>query len=174
MLAAREVAASGRAHSLDNVAALLEAWSDKGLTTAEAIEGHLAQVRALNRRIRELMDLCGHRGGCTQANRELLLTWQAEWGLPDALVNLAAEFARGVDRPMPYMNRLLQGWREAGALTVEAARAEHERFQSAQKDAARPAQPVKRVIEQQYEQRTYDPDEFDDLSEEQLEELNRK
>ena len=33
---------------------------------------------------------------------------------------------------------------------------------------------AKRVIEQQYEQRTYDPDEFGDLSEEQLEELNRK
>ena len=47
----------------DNVAALLEAWNAKGLTTAEAIEAHLAQVRALNRRIRELMDLCGHRGG---------------------------------------------------------------------------------------------------------------
>ena len=174
LLAAREVAASGKAHSLDNVAALLEAWNAKGLTTAEAIEAHLAQVRALNRRIRGLMDLCGHRGGCTQANRELLLTWQAQWGMPEELVDLAAEFARGVDKPMPYMNRLLEGWRKSGALTVEAARAEHERFQAAQKDAARPAAPAKRVIEQQYEQRTYDPDEFGDLSEEQLEELNRK
>lgn len=174
LLAAREVAASGRAHSLDNVAALLEAWNAKGLTTAEAIEAHLAQVRALNRRIRDLMDLCGHRGGCTQANRELLLTWQAQWGLPEELVDLAAEFARGVDKPMPYMNRLLEGWRKSGALTVEAARAEHERFQSSQKGTDRPAAPAKRVIEQQYEQRTYDPDEFGDLSEEQLEELNRK
>lgn len=61
--------------------------------------------------------------------------------MPAALVDLAAEFARGVDKPMPYMNRLLEGWRKSGALTVEAARAEHERFQSAQKDAARPAAP---------------------------------
>ena len=75
---------------------------------------------------------------------------------------------------MPYMNRLLEGWRKSGALTVEAARVEHERFQSSQKGTDRPAAPAKRVIEQQYEQRTYDPDEFDDLSEEQLEELNRK
>ena len=75
---------------------------------------------------------------------------------------------------MLYMNRLLEGWRKSGALTVEAARAEHERFQSAQKDAGRPVTPAKRVIEQQYEQRIYDPDEFGDLSEEQLEELNRK
>ena len=168
------MAASGRAHSLDNVAALLEAWNAKGLTTAEAIEAHLAQVRALNRRIRGLMDLCGHRGGCTQANRELLTTWETQWNMPAALVDLAAEFARGVDKPMPYMNRLLEGWRKSGALTVEAARAEHERFQSSQKGTDRPAAPAKRVIEQQYEQRTYDPDEFGDLSEEQLEELNRK
>ena len=174
LLAAREVAASGRAHSLDNVAALLEAWNAKGLTTAEAIEAHLTQVRALNRRIRGLMDLCGHRGGCTQANRELLTTWETQWNMPAALVDLAAEFARGVDKPMPYMNRLLEGWRKSGALTVEAARAEHERFQSSQKGTDRPAAPAKRVIEQQYEQRTYDPDEFGDLSEEQLEELNRK
>ena len=172
LLAAREVAASGSAHTLDNVAALLEAWNARGLTSAEDIEAHLEQVRALNRRLRALMQLAGRRGGCTQANRELLLKWQGEWGLSEALVDFAAECARGVDKPMPYMNRLLESWRKAGALTVEAARAERERFQSAPQGAA--AAPVKRVIEQQYEQRTYDPDEFGVLSEEQLEELNRK
>ena len=56
---------------------------------------------------------------------------------------------------------------------MEAARGEHG-AQSSQKGTDRPAAPAKRVIEQQYEQRTYDPDEFGDLSEEQLEELNRK
>ena len=169
MLAAREVAASGRAHTLDNVAALLEAWSAKGLDTAQAIEAHLEQVRALNQRIRALMEIAGHRGGMTQANRELLETWEEKWGMPETLIRLAAELARGVEKPMPYMNRLLEGWHAAGVRTEAEARAEHERFQNTRREAA-----PRRVIEQQYEQRTYDPDEFGELSEEQLEELKRR
>lgn len=177
LLAAREVAASGGAHTLDNVAALLDAWSAKGLATAQDIEAHLAQVKELNRRIRELMQRCGHRGGCTQANRELLAVWRGEWRMPDAVIDLAAEYARGVDKPMPYMNKLLEGWRAAGALTPEAARAEHERHaaQAAQKAQAPARQPgPKRVIEQMYEQRQYDPSEFEGLSPEQWEELKRR
>ena len=45
LLEAREVAASGRAHSLDNVAALLEAWNAKGLTTAEPSRRILRRCR---------------------------------------------------------------------------------------------------------------------------------
>ena len=104
----------------------------------------------------------------TKANRELLETWE-KWGMPETLIRLAAELARGVEKPMPYMNRLLEGWHAAGVRTEAEARAEHERFQNTRRDAA-----PRRVIEQQYEQRTYDPDEFGELSEEQLEELRRR
>lgn len=95
--------------------------------------------------------------------------------MPDALVDLAADYARGMDKPMSYMNKLLDGWRAAGVATVEEARAEHERFQAqAAAQAGKPAPGgQKRVIEQNYGQRDYDPNEDDELSPEQLEEMSR-
>ena len=175
LLAARQVARTRSAHTLDNVAMLLEAWKEKGLVTVEAVETHLAEVRALNARIRALMERAGRSGGINQGNRELLRVWRDEWHMPDALVDLAADYARGMDKPMPYMNRLLESWRGAGVSTVEEAREEHERFQA--QAAARAEKPApggsKRVIEQNYEQRAYDPSEDDELSPEQLEEMSR-
>lgn len=174
VLAAKQVARSRMAHTLDNVAGLLSAWSEKGLTTVEAVERHLAEVKTLNAHIRVLMERAGHSGGYTQTNRDLLRKWQETWRIPDALVELAADFARTADKPMPYMDKLLSGWRDAGVDTVEAARAEHERRQQAVGAKPVPQGAAKRVIEQQYEQREYDPEELDGLSPEQLEEMNRK
>lgn len=175
LLAARQVARTRSAHTLDNVAMLLEAWKEKGLVTAEAVEAHLAEVRLLNARIRALMERAGRSGGINQSNRELLRVWRDEWHMPDALVDLAADYARGMDKPMSYMNKLLDGWRAAGVATVEEARAEHERFQAqASAQAGKPAPGgQKRVIEQNYGQRDYDPNEDDELSPEQLEEMSR-
>ena len=44
-----------------------------------------------------------------------------------------------------------------------------------QKSEAKPVASAagKRVIEQQYQQRSYDPDEYDDIPEDQLEEMKR-
>ncbi len=178
LMAAQQVGQSRMAHTLDNVAALLDSWAQKGLRDPAAIDGYLQQVRALNDRIRALMELAGRSGGCTQANRELLATWQDTWHMPDALIELAAGYARGMDKPMPYMHKLLGAWHEAGVSTVEAAQAEHERFRQQAQAGEKPqpggVKPPKRVVEQQYDQRAYDPDEFGDLSPEQIEEMSRK
>ncbi len=178
VLAAREVGKRRGAHSLDDVTALLAAWKDKGLESAEAVKAHLDAVAAQNRRLKELMSIAGKEGGCTQFNRELLRKWREEWRLADELMDLAAEYARNVDRPMPYMDRLLQGWRDAGAETAEAARAEHARYTRDAERGRASAPPAregtKRVVEQQYGQRVYRPEEYDGLSPEQIEEMKKK
>ena len=91
--------------------------------------------------------------------------------MPDELMDLAAEYAADSERPMPYMDKLLSSWRDAHITSVAAARENHDQFVRRQKN--QPA-PGKRVVEQQYEQRAYDPKEFEGLSAAQMEELNRQ
>ena len=177
MLAAREVVTHSKNHTIDNVRKLLESWTQKGLTTVEAVTAYLSEVEALNAQIRLLMEKAGASGGCTLDNRSRLKQWQSEWRMPQALIDLAAEFARGAAKPMLYMHKLIASWHEQSIANVEEARLAHERHiaerQKKPAAAAAPASGGKRVIEQQYEQRTYDPAEYDDITPEQLEEMRK-
>lgn len=171
MLAAREVARSAKANSLENVVALLEAWRQRGLRTADEVQAHLAEVKRQNDLLLRLKEAAGGPIARTDANRQTLTRWQKEWGFSEAMLALAAEFARGKKEPMAYMDTLLTSWHENGIAGVDAARAEHER-RMAQGKAAEAA-PAKRVVEQRYAQRAYDPALYDDIPEDQLEEMNR-
>ncbi len=174
MLAAREVVSHGRAHTLDRVKLLLNAWRDKGFTTVTAVQAYLGEVEKLNAHIRMLMEVAGSSGGCTKANRDWLCQWQQEWHMPQEMILLAAELAHGKDRPMAYMHKLIGGWHEQGIANMADARADHERRQNQPKTEAKATPGTKRVLEQQYHQREYDPDEYDEIPEDQLEEMNRK
>ena len=138
---------------------------------------NLAEVEALNAQIRSLMEKAGATGGCTLDNRRRLKQWQQEWRMPQALIELSAEFARGTAKPMLYMHKLLSAWHDESIANVEEARLSHERHLAEltrKPAAAAPAAASgKRVIEQQYQQRTYNPAELDDITPEQLEEMTR-
>lgn len=177
MLAAREVVHHSKTHTLDRVAQLKNAWIEKGYTTVSSVNAYLGEVEMLNKQLRRLMEAAGSQGGCTAANRDRLKQWQAEWRMPQELIDLAAELSRGTGKPMSYMHKLLSGWHDERIVSTDEARAAHERHLA---EARRPAAlqqtsgGVKRVIEQQYSQRAYNPDEYDDIPEDQLEEMNRK
>ncbi|MCI5846147.1 MAG: DnaD domain protein [Clostridiales bacterium] len=158
-------------HTLDQVAEVLNSWEAKGLTDVQTAQAYLQEVEGLNQRIRGWMEKMDRKGGCTDANRTLLRRWQNDWHMPDELMDLAAEYAADSERPMPYMDKLLSSWRDAHITSVAAARENHDQFVRQQKN--QPA-PGKRVVEQQYEQRVYDPKEFEGLSAAQMEELNRQ
>lgn len=171
MLAAREVARSAKANSLENVVALLEAWRQRGLRTAEEAQAHLAEVKRQNDLLLKLKEAAGGPIARSDANRQTLTRWQKDWGFSEAMLALAAEFARGKKEPMSYMDTLLTSWHENGIVGLDAARAEHERRMAQGKVAD--AAPAKRVVEQRYAQRAYDPAQYDDIPEDQLEEMNR-
>ena len=176
MLAAHEVVTHSKVHTIDNVRQLLDSWTKKGLTTIESVSEYLSEVEVLNARIRELMEIAKATGGCTLDNRSRLKQWQTEWHMPQALIELAAEFARGTAKPMQYMHKLLSAWHDESIANVEEARLSHERHlaELTKKPAAASAASTgKRVIEQQYGQRTYDPAELDGITPEQLEEMNK-
>jgi len=175
MLATREVVRHSKVHTLDRVTQLLSAWVEKGYTTVASVGAYLGEVEMLNQQLRSLMEIAGSQGGCTAANRDHLKQWQSEWRMPQEVINLAAELSRGTSRPVAYMHKLLSGWHESGILSPDEARAAHERHLAELKKA--PDKPAagsgKRVLEQQYEQRHYDPAEYDDIPEDQLEEMKR-
>ena len=176
MLAAREVVKRTRVHTLDKVKQYLDGWRKLGLTTRTAVLGYLADIEKQNEELRSLMEIAGTTGGATKANRDLLTKWQTEWRMPPEMIQLSAELARGKKDVMKYMDKLLEGWRSDNVANVADARAAHEKHiaQLKQKHESKPAAPGgKRVIEQQYQQRAYDPDEYDDIPEDQLEEMKR-
>ncbi len=177
MLAAREVVRRTRVHTLDKVKLYLDGWRKLGLKNVSAVMNYLADIENQNDQLRSLMELAGTTGGATQANRAMLTKWQNEWRMQPELIRLAAELARGKKDVIKYMDALLTGWHQDRIANVSDARAAHEQHiaqlqkQSGDKPAA--AAGGKRVIEQQYQQRAYDPDELDDIPEDQLEEMNK-
>ncbi len=176
MLAAREVLKRTRTHTLDKVKQYLDGWVKLGLSDVNAVNIYLADIEKQNACLRALMEAAGASGGASKANRELLAKWQGEWRMPQGMIELAAEFAHGKKDVMKYMDKLLADWHEQGIANLEEARAAHERHiaKLQQKPDSKPAAAAgKRVIEQQYQQRTYDPDELDDIPEDQLEEMNK-
>lgn len=98
-----------------------------------------------------------------------------EWPVSAAMAAEWAALFPAVD--VPQQLRGMRGWLTANPKRRKTAQGV-ERFCVSwlmrEQDRARAgpaAAPVKRVIEQQYEQRVYDPAEFEGLSPEQLEEL---
>ncbi len=180
VLAARQVGKRRGTHSLDQVAELVEAWNNRGLRTEADVEKYLKSVAQQDKTLRALFTLMGKEKTltCTQANRELLRKWQEDWRVSDPLIQLAAVYAKNVEHPMPYVDKLLSGWREKDIATVAEAEAEHAAFvasaavqKTVRTGGEKPA--GKRVLAQQYEQRDYDPDEVNQMSAEDLEEMSK-
>ncbi len=180
VLAARQVGKRKGAHSLDQVAELVEAWNNRGLRTEADVERYLKNVAQQDKTLRALFTLMGKEKTltCSQANRELLRKWQTDWRISDPLIQLAACYAKNTDHPMAYTDKLLQSWREKDITTVAQAQEEHENFTTAAQKASKGGAAAagstgKRVLAQQYDQREYDPDEVNDMSQEDIEEASK-
>ena len=92
------------------------------------------------------------------------------------MIVATAAYAAKADKPMPYLDKLLEGFVEKHIDTPEAVAADHEQWkqQHAAPQAAAPAptRPVKTVREQQYTQRDYeDSDELPAWMLERLKEM---
>ena len=174
MMAAREVVSNSKDHTLTKVRELLESWQESGLVTVEAVNRYLQSVEELNKQIEGLMKKAGASGGRNKTNRGRLTTWKNDWKMPQELIELAAEFANGKEKPMAYMHKLLSGWHAQNIANAAEARAEHEKHIAQPRAEKSSASGGKRVIEQQYEQRQYDPAEYDEIPQDLLEEMNKK
>ena len=90
------------------------------------------------------------------------------------MIVATAAYAAKADKPMAYLDKLLEGFADKHIATPEQAAADHDQWQQQQQQttAPAPARPVKTVREQQYSQRDYeDSDELPAWMLERLKEM---
>lgn len=149
LLAGRECAKRGCA--FEDVAKTLKAWQTKGLKTQKDIAAYMDQLGQYNEFVDQLYTVWGKISRSSAANCALVKKWLDEWHFTREMIVYCAAYAREKERPMPYLNGVLDNFRKQGVFTPEAAEA---------LGAAQPAaKPGKTVREQQYTQRNYDDSE---------------
>lgn len=160
LLAGQETAQRGG--DLSDVMALLTGWKERGLETEEEVRRHITRFNSQNALLRRLYDSWGLRGRVTAADRTMLTRWMEEWGFTESMVLFTGGLIRDAEKPMAVLNKKLEGYREAGITTeqqaADAEKAWQESHARPQGGQGRPAR-GKVVIEQQYEQREYEPSE---------------
>lgn len=170
LLAAHQAHAAGR--GLDAVEPYLAALRRRGVTTREQALTFIAETDAANRTLYAVFAVCGLNGKPTNADRTLYKKWRG-WGFGEELLLLAAEQSRGADNKLPYMDKVLEAWHEAGVTApeqVSARQAAHARGRAAAPAAQRPA---RQVSAQQYTQREYTDEELNRQTLELLEEASQ-
>ena len=170
LLAGQECAKQGCQFA--DVLQMLKAWKKKNLETAEQIRAYMSEVGLYVDFVKELKALWGKPSRSSAADRALAQKWLESWGLSRELVIACAAYAAGAEKPMPYLDKLLERMRQQGVTTPDQAAAAQRAWQESQ--AAAPAQkPGKTVREQQYTQREYeDTDEMPEWMRKRWEEMN--
>lgn len=152
LMAGRECARHGL--TFDDVMKTLLVWKRQGLATAEEIAASIRQVNEQNAFVQTLFDLWGVRGRPAPGDRAWVQKWLGEWGLSEEMVTACAAYAAGTNRPMPYLNRVLEVLRAQGVTTPDAAAAVRAAWKERRTPAA--SAPAGKVVgEQRYEQRAY-------------------
>ena len=151
LMAGQECARHGLA--FDDVMKTLQAWKKQGLSTPEEISEAMRVVNEQNAFVQTLFDLWGVKNRPNATDRARVQRWLGDWGLAETFIVSCAPYAAEAVKPMLYLNKLLETFREQGVTTPEAAAAVHEAWRA--KQTAQPAKTGKVVREQQYTQREY-------------------
>ena len=150
LMAGQECARHGLA--FDDVMKTLTVWKKKGLVTAENVAADIRQVNEQNAFVQTLFDLWGVAKRPNASDRALVQRWLNEWALTETFIVSCAPYAAGANRPMLYLGKLLETFRQQGVTTPEAAADVHAAWREKQQPAQRQG---KVVNEQQYAQREY-------------------
>lgn len=142
----------------------LDIWRKDGVTTPEEAENYMRLMSALSRELREVFRRAGvEERRPNYGQLETYRGWKERY--PDELIAFAAECARNAGGSMAYMDRLLTEWAQAGADTVEAARAQREARRAGRaRDGEKPANPALDYQQREYRDEDFGDDFFVDLS----------
>ena len=149
-LAARECGRSGG--SPEKVERMLKSWKEKGISTLPEAERYVQEFRSQSELMMKLRKLWGIGGRMGEKDRAMIARWEKEMGFSRDMILFAAEAAAGTERPMAYLNRILEEYAKEGIRTREAAERDRQKRAARKPSETRPA---KAVSAQQYEQRDY-------------------
>ena len=148
-----------RKTSFDDLEWMLAKWREKGLYTAREAGAYVEQMQKTRARVRGVFERCGVERRLSQEDLDRYLAWREQFD--DAVIDFAADCARGMDNPTIYMRRLLDGWQQDGVRTVDQAKERHAAHQAARGAAYKgSATAVNPALD--YDQRTYSDDDFGD------------
>lgn len=124
-----------RKHTFDDLEWMVSEWAKLHLNKFIDADAYVQAMNRLRLEVRRLLQTCGTNRAPQRSDIDLYEGWIAEHS--SDLIDYAAECARGMDKPMLYINKLLGEWKKSGVRTVEEARAQHEN-----RTAAKPANPA--------------------------------
>lgn len=136
---------------------LLTSWKDRGFTTREEVERHIAGFREKEEFLKSIRSRWSSRETDTGGRHmEMLTRWEEELGMSRELIMKAANYAADTRRPMAYLDALMNRYAEKGIRTPEAAEADRAAFASQYREMAQRA--GQKLPAQQYSQRDYSGD----------------
>jgi len=145
----------------------LTVFKQQGITSRRDAEMYLLDIRETNKLLYRVFEACGHSGKPSSADRTLYKKWQA-LGFTEEMILLAAGQALHAESKPPYIDKVLEAWREAGVTDPAQVAARKPAQRSSAPKAAR------QVSAQQYTQREYTEAELaNELTNELLEEALR-
>jgi hypothetical protein len=89
-----------------------------GVLTKESVDNLLKEKNADLKLFAKIQDLCGIPRK-SEAGLSLLQVWRG-WNFSDEMILEGAKRATGTASPIPYINKILAGWKEEGVFTVGA------------------------------------------------------
>jgi len=125
-----------RKHAFDDLEWMVSEWAKLNLYKFIDADAYVQAMNQLRSEIRELLQKCGTNRAVQPGDFEYYESWIAVHSRE--LIAYAAECAKGMDKPMLYINKILGEWEKSGVKTVAEARAQHE-SRSYAKPAAAPA-----------------------------------
>ncbi len=144
---------------LEDVMTTLQNWKRNGLQTAEDVRAYMKRINEQNTFLQTLYEIIGIQQKPNPADRRLAQRWLEEMGFDVGFVSQCAAWCIGKDKPLGYLDRLLEIYSGKGIRTIEAALAEREAFAAKRPDQptaqTAPARGPRGVGEQQYTQREY-------------------
>ena len=97
-------------------------WSERQITTIEAAENHLFELKSYNKDEKRFKKMFGISSAFSKKQREFINTWITTYGFSDEMINEAFEATlNGAGKlSFPYMNKVLENWFEKGIKSPEA------------------------------------------------------
>lgn len=97
---------------------LVEQLFKEGILSPDSVKGYLKEKNAELKLFAKIQALCsGARKSV--GNLALIKTWK-EWNFNDEMILAAAERSATSSSPIPYMNKILSDWKQAGIYEVNA------------------------------------------------------
>ncbi len=166
LMAGQECAKRGK--DLEDVMTTLKVWKRNQLVTPADVRAYMAHVDELNDVLKMVYEVTGLTAAPNFPDRRLVEKWLEEYRFELSFLLQCAALAVGKEKPMAYLDKLLENCYAKGIRTAEALQKEREAFQAQhqqKQQGASPRQGGKVVAHQQYTQREYvhSEDELDAL-----------